>query len=72
VAERLEAMKEWTVGSIKETLEGLAEERGLSKTKAFQPVRAAVTFSNVSPPLFESLALLGRERSLERLRRVAG
>ncbi|MGH2676394.1 MAG: glutamate--tRNA ligase, partial [Actinomycetota bacterium] len=68
VAERLEALDEWSVESIRTALESLAEERGLSKTKAFQPVRAAVTFSNVSPPLFESLALLGRERSLARIR----
>ena len=44
---------------------------GLSRTKAFQPVRAAVTGSNVSPPLPESLELLGRGRTLERLRQVA-
>jgi glutamyl-tRNA synthetase len=70
-ADRLEALEDWSVESIQGTLESLAEERGLSKTKAFQPIRAAVTFSNVSPPLFESLALLGRERSLERIRRAA-
>ena len=71
VAERLESLEEWTVESIREALEELAEERGLSKTKAFQPIRAAVTFSNVSPPLFESLALLGKERSLDRIRGAA-
>jgi nondiscriminating glutamyl-tRNA synthetase len=71
VAERLERVEVWKVDTIKEALEGLAEERGLSKTKAFQPIRAAVTFSNVSPPLFESLALLGKERSLDRIRRAA-
>jgi glutamyl-tRNA synthetase len=71
VAERLASVGDWTVDSIKDALTSLAEERGLSKTKAFQPVRAAVTFSNVSPPLFESLALLGRDRSLERVRRAA-
>ncbi|MGH2546349.1 MAG: glutamate--tRNA ligase [Actinomycetota bacterium] len=71
VADGLEALGDWSVESIHETLESLAEERGLSKTKAFQPIRAAVTFSNVSPPLFESLALLGRDRSLGRIRRVA-
>jgi glutamyl-tRNA synthetase len=68
VADRLEALDDWSVESIHAALESLAEERGLSKTKAFQPIRAAVTFSNVSPPLFESLALLGRERSLARIR----
>jgi nondiscriminating glutamyl-tRNA synthetase len=72
VAEGLGSLDEWTVESIKEALEGLAEQRGLSKTKAFQPIRAAVTFSNISPPLFESLALLGKERSLDRIRRAAG
>jgi glutamyl-tRNA synthetase len=71
VADRLEALEEWSVEAIREALEALAEERGLSKTKAFQPIRAAVTFSNVSPPLFESLALLGRDRSLARIRSAA-
>lgn len=68
VADRLDALDGWSVESIHAALEALAEERGLSKTKAFQPIRAAVTFSNVSPPLFESLALLGRDRSLARIR----
>ena len=40
----------------------------LNRTKAFQPVRAAVTGSNVSPPLPESLELLGEERTTTRLR----
>jgi nondiscriminating glutamyl-tRNA synthetase len=71
VADRLASLEDWSVDSIHAALESLAEERGLSKTKAFQPIRAAVTFSNVSPPLFESLALLGRERSMERIRRAA-
>jgi glutamyl-tRNA synthetase len=71
VADRLEALEDWSVEVIHGALESLAEERGLSKTKAFQPIRAAVTFSNVSPPLFESLALLGRDRSLGRIRHAA-
>jgi glutamyl-tRNA synthetase len=72
VADRLDNLGEWSSDSIKGVLESLAEERGLSRTKAFQPIRAAVTFSNVSPPLFESMALLGRVRSLARLREAAG
>ena len=68
VADRLEGLDDWSVETIHAALESLAGERGLSKTKAFQPIRAAVTFSNVSPPLFESLTLLGRERSLARIR----
>jgi glutamyl-tRNA synthetase len=40
---------------------------GLKPRNAFGPVRVAVTGRRVSPPLFESMELLGRERSLQRL-----
>ncbi|MGH2777642.1 MAG: glutamate--tRNA ligase, partial [Actinomycetota bacterium] len=46
----------------------LAAERELKPKKAFQPVRAAVTGTLISPPLFESLEILGRDRTLERVR----
>ena len=46
----------------------LVEERGLKPRLAFGPVRIAVSGRKISPPLFESLELLGRERSLSRLR----
>ena len=52
-------------------MDELATAAGLNRTKGFQPVRAAVTGSTVSPPLPESLELLGRERTLERLRAAA-
>jgi glutamyl-tRNA synthetase len=71
VATVLEGVEPWTAQALTEALDALAEEEELSRTKAFQPVRAAVTGSNVSPPLPESLELLGRERTLERLRRLA-
>ncbi|HET6627955.1 MAG TPA: glutamate--tRNA ligase, partial [Nocardioidaceae bacterium] len=45
----------------------LVEELGLKPRNAFGPVRVAVTGRRISPPLFESLELLGRERSLARL-----
>jgi glutamyl-tRNA synthetase len=70
VADALTELDEWTADRIKEVLDRIKEERGLSSRKAFQPVRAAVTGSLVSPPLFESMELLGRDRTLERLRRV--
>lgn len=72
VAERLEAVEKWTTAAIEETLRKLARERSLKPKQAFQPVRAAVTGTLVSPPLFESLEILGRKETLERLRRVAG
>jgi glutamyl-tRNA synthetase len=72
VAERLEGLEEWTAPAIEGVLRGLKEERGLGSKKAFQPVRAAATGTLISPPLFESLELLGRERTLARLRAAAG
>ena len=50
----------------------LVEGMGLKPRNAFGPVRVAVTGSRVSPPLFESLELLGRERSLARLEAARG
>ena len=70
-ADALEGIDSWTADAIAGALDALGGGEGLSRTKAFQPVRAAVTGSNVSPPLPESLELLGRERTLERLRQVA-
>ena len=72
VAARLESLGEWTARGIEEALRAIRQERGLGSKKAFQPVRAAVTGTLISPPLFESLELLGRERTLQRLRAVAG
>ena len=58
----------WETASIEEALRGsLVEGLGLKPRNAFGPVRVAVTGRRVSPPLFESLELLGRERSLTRL-----
>jgi glutamyl-tRNA synthetase len=57
----------WTVDAIEAALRALPEELGIGFGKVAQPVRVAVTGSAVSPPLFESLELLGRERTLARL-----
>jgi glutamyl-tRNA synthetase len=64
----LEATGDWAAASIESTLrEALIERLGLKPKFAFGPVRVAVTGRTVSPPLFESLELLGRDRSLRRL-----
>jgi glutamyl-tRNA synthetase len=70
-ADRLAAVDPWEPAEIGAALDALAEREGLSRTKGWQPIRAAVTGSNVSPPLPESLALLGRDRTIERLKGVA-
>jgi glutamyl-tRNA synthetase len=72
VADRLEALDEWATPAIEQAMRDLAQERGLKPKQAFQPVRAAVTGTLVSPPLFESLEILGRKETLGRLRPVAG
>ncbi len=66
--EALATLPEWTTAAIDEALRSaLVEGLGLKPRLAFGPVRIAVTGRRVSPPLFESLELLGRERALGRL-----
>jgi glutamyl-tRNA synthetase len=67
-ADALDALERWELEEIQGVLDELATEAGLSRTKGWQPIRAA----NVSPPLPESLALLGRERTVARLRSAGG
>ncbi|MBY6350133.1 glutamate--tRNA ligase [Rhodococcoides corynebacterioides] len=60
---------EWTAPALEEALKSaLVDGLDLKPRKAFGPVRVAVTGSHVSPPLYESLVLLGRDDSLLRLR----
>jgi len=70
-ADRLEQLPTWEAGAIEEDLRGLVEELGEKPRTAFAPIRLAVTGSKVSPGLFESLELLGRDESLRRLRAAA-
>jgi len=65
----LEALPNWTTADIEAALKAaLLDGLELKPRKAFGPLRVAATGSTVSPPLFESLELLGRDRSLLRLR----
>lgn len=64
----LDGLGEWTTESIETALRAvLIEGLGLKPRLAFGPVRVAVTGSRISPPLFESLELLGRDTTLARL-----
>jgi glutamyl-tRNA synthetase len=68
----LTALPEWTTESIEQALkEALVDGLGLKPRKAFAPVRVAVTGRTVSPPLYESMTVLGRDRTIGRLRRAA-
>ena len=65
----LEPVQDWRVEAIEHALHAaVVEGLELKPRNAYAPIRVAVTGRAVSPPLFESLALLGRERSLARLR----
>ena len=65
----LEKLTTWTHDSIEAALRSsLIEEMGLKPRIAFGAVRIATTGSNISPPLFESMELLGQEVSLERIK----
>jgi glutamyl-tRNA synthetase len=66
-ADALEAVEPFESGRIEAALRELAERLGLKPREAFQPIRLAVTGSSVSPGLFESLELLGKEESLARI-----
>jgi glutamyl-tRNA synthetase len=66
-AEALEGVEPFEAQPIEAALRELAERLGLKPRDAFQPIRLAVTGSKVSPGLFESLELLGREETLARL-----
>ncbi|MCW2506035.1 MAG: glutamyl-tRNA synthetase [Actinomycetia bacterium] len=65
----LEALTVWETAAIEEALKSaLVDGLGLKPRKAFTPLRVALTGRTVSPPLYESMEVLGRERSLARLR----
>jgi glutamyl-tRNA synthetase len=64
----LESAPEWTTGDIETALRAaLIDDLGLKPRTAFGAVRVAITGRRISPPLFESMELLGRDRSLGRL-----
>jgi glutamyl-tRNA synthetase len=65
--EALGGVEPFTATEIEAALRALADQLDLSPRKAFQPIRVAVTGSKISPGLFESIELLGREETLRRL-----
>ncbi len=69
--EVLETVEPFSAPEIESTLRALAQRLDLSPRKAFQPIRVAVTGSKISPGLFESLELLGKEETLRRLSAAA-
>ncbi|BCJ78022.1 hypothetical protein CS0771_75660 [Catellatospora sp. IY07-71] len=67
----LRELPSWDTESLKNTVVTVGEAHGLKLGKAQAPVRVAVTGRSVGLPLFESLEVLGRERTLRRLVRLS-
>jgi glutamyl-tRNA synthetase len=67
----LTSLEPFTAESIEAALRAAADGLGLKPRQAFQPIRVAVTGSKISPGLFESIELLGREKTLSRIGRAA-
>ncbi|CAB4331473.1 MAG: glutamate--tRNA ligase [Actinobacteria bacterium] len=66
---KVESLEKWDHTSIEEVLrKALIEEMGLKPRIAFSALRIAVTGSHISPPLFESMELLGRDGSISRIK----
>ncbi len=65
----LTGLVEWTPATIHGVVHGVAEEHALSLGKLAQPLRVIVTGREISPPIDQTLALLGQDKTLERLER---
>jgi len=63
----LEKTDPWTVESLEGALRGVVDELGVKPKAVFQPVRVALAGKTISPGIFESLAVLGRDESLSRM-----
>lgn len=68
LTERIEQLRPFTIEKIDETLRTFAEEKGVKTRDLFMPVRLMVTGKKATPPLFETMAVLGRERCRSRMR----
>ena len=64
------ALSEWTAPAIHEAVEALARSSNLGLGKVAQPIRVAVSGGGISPPIDQTLAILGRETTLARLARA--
>lgn len=70
VAEKFAELEEWNAEAIEDIVREYAEAKQMGLGKVAQPLRAALTGSNVSPGIFEVMEVLGRDESLTRLRAV--
>jgi glutamyl-tRNA synthetase len=72
VRRALEDLEPWDVETLEQALRGVVEARGAKPKDVFQPVRVALAGTTISPGIFESLAVLGRDESLKRIGNALG
>lgn len=65
--DKLASLESFDHEAVEASLRSMLEELEIGARKGFQPIRVAVSGSQVSPPLFESIAALGRDRTLSRI-----
>jgi glutamyl-tRNA synthetase len=70
VSEALAALPSFDEEPVREALEGVVERRAAKAREIYQPLRVALTGTTISPGIFETVALLGRERTLQRISRA--
>jgi glutamyl-tRNA synthetase len=68
-ARALEPVEPWLAAEIEAALKALCDRLAAKPRDVYPPIRVAVTGSRVSPGLYESLELLGKEVALQRIRR---
>ncbi|MCK4659551.1 MAG: glutamate--tRNA ligase [Phycisphaerae bacterium] len=68
VLPRLEALTDWTTEQLERCITGLCDEQGRKLGDVAQPIRVAVSGSTVSPAIYDTLVLLGRAGTLNRIR----
>lgn len=66
----LESLPDFTLHTLEAGLRGEAEKLGIKPGQFFSPIRAAITGQTISPPLFETMEIIGREKVIARVRRA--
>jgi glutamyl-tRNA synthetase len=69
VREVLAGLPDWSAASLEAALNGFCEAKGLVLGKVAQPIRVGISGGTISPPIFQSLEFLGKERTLARIDR---
>jgi glutamyl-tRNA synthetase len=67
VRERLSGLEQFDVAAIEQALREVVDARGLKPRDVFQPIRVAIAGQTISPGIFETVALLGRDETLRRV-----